>query len=92
MNHPVREWIALPNGHKALLYDMPIVASHVVRNLTCETSDGSLIWAASPGDFGPDEFVAIRLDGDMLVANTWSGFAIWLDPVSGKEIRRAFTK
>ena len=92
MDYAVREQVDLPNGCKALLFDMPISRAHVVNNLACEAPDGSLLWTASPGEFGPDEFVAMRLDGDMLVANTWSGFALWLDPISGREVRRVFTK
>jgi hypothetical protein len=92
MNYSVREEVALPNGCRALLYDMPITGAHVVENLVCETPNGSLLWTASPGELGPDEFVAVHFDGTMLVANTWSGFALWLDPMSGQEVRRAFIK
>jgi hypothetical protein len=34
----------------------------------------------------------MRFDGDTLVANTWSGFALWLNPATGQELRREFTK
>jgi hypothetical protein len=92
MEYSVREQVALPNGCKALLYDMPISGARVVNNVACEAPDGSLLWTASPGEFGPDEFIGLRFDGAMLVANTWSGFSVWLDPESGSESRRVFTK
>jgi hypothetical protein len=92
MDYALRDQIALPNGCKALLYDMPMSGAHVVKNIVCEAPDGSLLWTASPGEFGPDEFTSLRMDGAMLVGNTWSGFAIWLDPASGREVRRVFTK
>jgi hypothetical protein len=92
MSYPIREQVVLPDGCKALLYDMPIHGAGVVSNLACETPDGSVVWTASPGDAGPDEFVSMRFDGNTLVANTWSGFALWLNPATGQELRREFTK
>lgn len=92
MNYAVREQVALLNGSRALLLDMPISGSQVVNNVVCEAPDGSLLWTACPGEFGPDKFVGLRVDDALLVANTWSGFAVWLDPTSGREVRSTFTK
>lgn len=91
-SYPTIERVMLSDGSRAVLYDMPVSGAHVVNNLACETADGATRWTASPGEFGPDTFVAVRLDGDELVANTWSGYALWLDPTSGKEVRRVFAK
>jgi hypothetical protein len=88
----VRQQVALSIGRRALLYDMPIRGAQVANNLVCEAPDGSVLWTASPGNAGPDEFVSVRFDGDALVANTWSGFALWLSPDTGQELRREFTK
>lgn len=74
------------------MYDMPDMGARAVANLACEEPDGAIVWTATPGNVGPDAFVSVRLDGTHLVANTWSGFALWLDPQSGHEIGRSFTK
>jgi hypothetical protein len=91
-SYPILEQVSLPGGDKAVLYDMPPDRAHVVGNLACEAADGTLRWSASPGTLGPDAFVAVRTDGELLLANTWSGYALWLDPGSGEEVRREFTK
>ena len=82
----------LSDGARVLLLELPIHGARVSRNLACYAPDGSHRWTATPGQHGPDEFVAARLDADTLVANTWSGYALWLDIASGKELRRIFTK
>ena len=89
---PVLAQVGLPDGSKVFLYDMPPEGAHVISNLTCETADGTMLWSASPGQFGPDAFVRICIDDDELTANTWSGYRLWLDPGSGREVRRDFTK
>jgi outer membrane protein assembly factor BamB len=63
------------------------------ENLFCYRPDGSLRWKARlPAGSGPDCFVAVTLDGSAVCANTWSGFALWLDPDTGRTLRQAFTK
>jgi hypothetical protein len=91
-NYPVLEQVTLPDGSWAVLYDMAVVGSHVVKNLLCSEPDGTTRWTASPGEMGPDGFVSVQLDGQFVKANTWSGYAVWLEPISGKEVGRVFTK
>lgn len=87
-----RTEIALEDGSRVKLLNLPVEASQVSANLVRESSGGEVIWTAAPGDFGPDEFVAVRFEEGVLIANTWSGYAVWLDLSSGREIRRVFTK
>jgi hypothetical protein len=47
---------------------------------------------ASAENTGPDVFVGIRLDDGKLIANTWSAYAIWIDPATGQHLRMEFTK
>ena len=89
---PVLAQVGLPDGNKVILYDMPPDGAHIVSNLTCETADGTVLWRASPGQFGPDSFIRVRIDDNELTANTWSGYLLWIDPGSGREVRRVFTK
>ncbi|WP_050629187.1 hypothetical protein [Bradyrhizobium viridifuturi] len=63
------------------------------ENLACFDPDGSLRWrAALPHHTGPDRFVDVVLGGGCMRASTWSGWAIWLDSVSGATIKSEFSK
>jgi hypothetical protein len=63
------------------------------ENLVCFNSDGSMRWrAALPNNTGPDSFVNVALDGNSIRANSWSGWAIWLDGTSGAATKSEFVK
>jgi hypothetical protein len=40
----------------------------------------------------PDAFLSVRMDGPQIIANTWSCFAVTIDPKTGKTLSCAFTK
>lgn len=62
-------------------------------NLLRVRADGTVAWQASPPDeSGNDAFVEFRWDGDELVANSWSGFRLRLDPATGVVRGQAFVK
>lgn len=91
-NETALEQVALPDGSRVVLYEMASIRSHVTKNLVCYEDNGATRWTASPGQFGPDAFTDVHFDGELLRAYTWTGYVIWLDPSTGKEIRRVFTK
>jgi hypothetical protein len=56
-------------------------------------NDGSLVWTAlPPRDDLQDAWVAVRVDGQDVIANSWSAFEARLDLETGEEIARQFTK
>lgn len=56
-------------------------------------SDGSAAWMAPPPrDDMDDGWTAVRVDGQQVIANSWSCFEVRLDLNSGREISRTFTK
>ncbi|UPJ53290.1 hypothetical protein IVB30_19445 [Bradyrhizobium sp. 200] len=63
------------------------------ENLVCFNSDGSERWrAALPSNTGPDSFVNAAIDENSIRANTWSGWAIWFDHVTGATNKSEFVK
>jgi hypothetical protein len=62
-------------------------------SITRRRRDGSAAWTALPpgGDL-QDAWTAVRVDGQQVVANSWSCFEVRLDLDTGKEITRQFTK
>lgn len=55
-------------------------------------ADGSEGWRAYPPGGSEDAWVDARIDEDTVVANAFSGWLVRLDPESGRELERAFTK
>lgn len=63
----------------------------VFENLLCISQEGGLVWSAKlPGI--PDKFVGVELTADGLEAYAYSGFLVLVDPCTGIETRRIFTK
>ena len=91
---PIYRTIALPDGHsRILLFDSPAGHKGRLENLVCVDHDGGLIWTAQlPKDTLPDAFLSVRMDGPQIIANTWSCFAVTIDPKTGKTLSCAFTK
>ena len=78
---------------RVVLFDWSSNKEHRFENLVCFNGDGSLRWkAALPENSGPDCFVGIALENGQLRANTWSCFAIWLEPLTGRALKMTFTK
>jgi outer membrane protein assembly factor BamB len=62
------------------------------ENLVCVESNGRVRWRAKLPTSDSDCFVAVRMDGDLVRANSMSCYAVWLDPATGKILRTQFTK
>jgi hypothetical protein len=54
--------------------------------------DGTVRWRVLPPDGGEDAWTQVRVDGDMVVANSWSCWQVRLALTTGKELGRVFTK
>jgi len=94
INLPVSRSIALPDGTgRILLFDTPAGYKCRYENLVCVDHSGGLIWTAQlPNDTLPDCFASARMDGPLILANTWSCFAVTIDPKTGKTLSSVFTK
>jgi hypothetical protein len=62
------------------------------KAMVVERADGTEGWSAYPPEGDQDAWVAVRIAGDTVLANSYSGWLIRLDPESGRELERQFTK
>lgn len=62
------------------------------KALVAERADGSQGWSAHPPEGDEDVWVAVRIDDGTVLANSFSGWLVRLDPGSGREVERIFTK
>jgi hypothetical protein len=62
-------------------------------SITRRRLDGTAAWTALPprGDV-QDAWTAVQVNGNEVVANSWSCFQVRLDLDTGREIARQFTK
>jgi Domain of unknown function (DUF4279) len=95
---PIYRSIELPDGTgRILLFDGAAGSKGRLENLICVDHSGQLIWTAHlPKNTGPDAFVSaslsVKLDGPVVIAHTWSCFALTIDPKTGETLSCAFTK
>lgn len=62
-------------------------------SITGRGSDGAVRWTAIPPKVEPeDAWTVVRLEGQRVIANSWSGYLVQLDLETGDEIARTFTK
>jgi hypothetical protein len=62
-------------------------------NLVRVSPSGAITWRAElPPGTGDDAFVNVRWENNELMANTWSGHRVRIDPDSGRIMGSAFTK
>ena len=84
--------ISLPDGGRAIVYEWTS-GSLPERNLSCVEASGEVRWVAElPNLSGSDCFVSVRRDGNDLVANTFSGYAVRIDSATGERLSIKFTK
>jgi hypothetical protein len=65
---------------------------NLFANLFRITAGGDEVWRAVPPNTGPDAWTQARIEGDEVVAFSWSCFEVRLDLATGYEISRVFTK
>lgn len=86
----VDESVALPGTANRLVLEPTGDGYYSV--LTGVRADGSEGWRAYPPEGAKDVWVDARVDGVTLVARAFSGWLIQLNPESGRELERTFTK
>lgn len=74
-----------------VLLDMAASKQKVFENLLCVERSGNVVWKAELPD-QPDAFVSFQKTAEGLVANTWSGYRVVLNPTTGKLVERQFVK
>lgn len=85
---------ALPidDGCKHLILLEPMASGQqTFENLLCVKPDGSLIWKAQLPQI-QDAFVSFQSSADGLFANTWGGYRVRLDAMTGMIIDWQFVK
>jgi outer membrane protein assembly factor BamB len=86
---------ALPLHHGIVLLLEPTKNWGSHQNLVCLDSEGSVVWRAPLLDSSPypKEYanVSIRSDG-LLIAHTWGGLQVTIDPVTGQVTSVVFVK
>ena len=82
--------MALPGTEDRLLLEP--TGDGYVKVLVVERSDGSHGWHARPPEGDNDAWVSVRVEGDTALAYPFSGWLVRLDPGSGRELERTFTK
>ncbi len=95
MSSGIMDRIDLPDGGGSiLLCDYMPEEVKDGRNLMRVNAGGDIVWKASLPSVSafPDCFVAVRLEGGKLVANTFSGYLVAVDIEDGRPAVLAFTK
>ncbi len=85
------EYLVLP-GSDDRLFLVPTDAEGYCKVMVAERADGSEVWSAYPPEGDQDAWVSVRIDGDTVLANSYSCWLVRLDPASGREMERHFTK
>jgi outer membrane protein assembly factor BamB len=65
---------------------------NVFDNLFRVREDGTEVWRATPPGSGPNSWTKARIEGDEVIAYSWSGFVVRLDIATGAERDRTFVK
>jgi hypothetical protein len=83
----------LPSGGgRVVVFDRETISGQR-ENLACFDVDGHTKWTAKlPTSDPTDCFIAVRMDGDLVLANSFSCYTVWLDAATGRTIRAQFTK
>ena len=82
--------IALPDDSGQL--DLPDDDHGCFSAVICRRHDGSVGWRANPPEGDGDAWVSVVLEGDTVIAHSWSGWRAQYDLASGLETSRQFTK
>ncbi|HVQ18199.1 MAG TPA: hypothetical protein VMT27_04090 [Actinomycetes bacterium] len=76
------------DGHIELPDTRDGYASAVIRR----GPEGAVAWQVLPPDRDGDAWVDVSLKGDIVAANSWSGWLVEFDVATGTETARHFTK
>ncbi len=89
----VQRTLSIPESDNLLDLEPTTDGMGYATKVTRRREDGSVIWSALPPDSEPqDAWVAVRVEGSRVIANSWSCYLVILDLDTGEEIKRTFTK
>jgi outer membrane protein assembly factor BamB len=91
---PVSDVKAIPGTERAVvLLDYISRSSGPFQNLACVDEDGQVVWTASlPSASNTDAYVSFELGRETIFANSWSGYQVQIDLLSGSIRDKSFTK
>lgn len=94
LGYPVKVLIPLPGQDGCIvLCDPDSKLGGHFENVLRIAGDGSVLWRAPlPSSASDDCYTALRYDSDALVAYSWSGHRVCIDPKSGRILGSTFTK
>ena len=72
--------------------DLPRTEDGYIASITQREPSGAAAWRALPPEGDRDAWVRVTVDGDVVVANSWSGWQVRLSLQDGTEMSRCFTK
>jgi len=85
--------IDIPDTTDSLLLEDYWTGPKVFTNLHRVSQDGTHVWDASPPlPTSPDSWTRATIEGEFVVAHSWSGFIVRLDLSTGRELSREFVK
>ena len=88
---PVRDAIPLGTDRCVIRLDPDSSSEQIFRNIICTDRIGNTIWRAElPRN--PDAFIDMILNEGTVLARTWSGYAVRIDPTTGRIISHDFVK
>jgi hypothetical protein len=92
--HPVRSVLPVADASGCIvLLDYSRGPPGAFPNLIRCRPDGSVEWrAALPTTAGSDAYVRVSWDEGRLLANSWSGYQVVVDPDTGRITSSTFTK
>jgi hypothetical protein len=89
---PIRTALLAKHGERCIILLDPDSSEHgAFQNLFCIERDGGIIWIATLPETH-DRFVQIRMRGNDLIANSWSGYMVTINPLTGRTIDIVFVK
>ena len=88
--YPILKALPLSGSRCLLLLDTYERLPPPYGNLVCVQGNGEMVWAAEEHTHEP--YVEFKMEGDELLAHTWGGFLLKLDPASGKTLETTFVK
>jgi hypothetical protein len=91
---PVLDLRVASDGRSAIALLEPPAGGGRVRNLVGVLASGEVAWRGElPEVGGTDAFVALDIGMDgVILAATWMGYRVRLDPVTGRLLGQEFTK
>lgn len=92
-NCTVKQIIQMPGRKTCIVLLDPDQKNGIFQNLVAVDVNGCILWKAElPDSTGGDVYLDVNFQGDLLVAHSWSGFKVVIDPESGRILSKEFTK